>query len=81
MDSKLKFKGSDRMEVEDGLLTIYLVWSFDPVRGGHALESVSLSEDHARYAKACAEGIGKKVMIEPRYAEHLFGGSSCGFAS
>lgn len=73
--SDVKFKGSDRLEIEHGCLRIYLVWTFDPDRRGFSLESVSLSGKHAAYAKAVAKGKGLKVVVEKRIAEHLFGGT------
>ena len=69
------FKGSDKIEIRDKHLVIYLVWSFDADRRGFALESVSLTKKHARYAKACALNQDKRVLVEVRYAEHLIGGS------
>jgi hypothetical protein len=68
-------KGLKSATQKNGLLVVYLVWSWRrEVSGGwFQLESVSLTKRHAEYAKECAKRRGFKVVVEESVAEHLLG--------
>jgi hypothetical protein len=69
-------------KTDDPKLVVYLTWmwkpGYDPSgRGYFSLRAISLTKEHARYAKESAkiDYPNCKVHVEESIAEHLFGES------